>query len=143
MKFLFLISLTLSKLFTKELPNPDDIVGIWKNSTSRVHIQIYRQNGKYFGRILWLKNLVDERGNPKLDRKNPSPQLRNRALIGLVTLRDLTFDDGEWSGGYIYNPGDGREYSAFISLVDNNTMAVRGYVGFSLFGKTDVWTRVR
>ena len=76
-------------------------------------------------------------------KKIPSPQLRNRALIGLVTLRDLTYDDGEWSGGYIYNPGDGREYSAFISLVDNNTMAVRGYVGFSLFGKTDVWTRVR
>jgi uncharacterized protein (DUF2147 family) len=142
MTLLFFLSVSLSNLFT-ETPNPDDIVGIWKNSTNRAHIQIYKQNGKFYGRILWLKNLVDERGNPKLDRKNPAPQLRNRALIGLVTLRDLKFDDGEWSGGYIYNPGDGREYNAFISLVDTNTMEVRGYVGFSLFGKTDVWTRVR
>ena len=70
MKFLLLISITLSKLFT-ELSNPDDIVGIWRNSTNRAHIQIYRQNGKYYGKILWLKNLVDEKGNPKLDKKNP------------------------------------------------------------------------
>lgn len=142
MNLLLLVSVTLSKLFTNHHPNPDAILGVWRNSNNRAHIEIYRQGSRYYGKILWLKNQVDEHGKPKIDKRNPEPQLRNRALIGLITLRDLEYDDGEWSGGYIYNPGDGREYNTIISLIDNNTMAVRGYVGISLFGKTDVWSRV-
>jgi uncharacterized protein (DUF2147 family) len=142
MNILLLVSVALSKLFIDHHPNPDAILGVWRNSNNRAHIEIYRQGSRYYGKILWLKNQVDEYGKPKIDKRNPEPELRSRTLIGLVTLRDLEFDDGEWSGGYIYNPGDGKEYNAFISLIDNNTIAVRGYVGISLFGKTDVWSRV-
>jgi uncharacterized protein (DUF2147 family) len=142
MNLLLLVSVTLSKLFTDHHPNPDAILGVWRNSNNRAHIEIYRQGSRFYGKILWLKNQVDEYGKPKIDKRNPEPELRSRNLIGLITLRDLEYDDGEWSGGYIYNPGDGKEYNANISLIDNNTMAVRGYVGISLFGKTDVWSRV-
>jgi uncharacterized protein (DUF2147 family) len=58
-------------------------------------------------------------------------------------LKDFTYDDGEWTDGHIYNPSDGKEYKAYMKLKDHKTLTVRGYVGISLFGKTDTWTRVR
>jgi uncharacterized protein (DUF2147 family) len=58
-------------------------------------------------------------------------------------LKNFKYDEDEWSGGYIYNPSDGKEYKGYIKLKDQNTLAVRGYVGISLLGKTDTWIRVR
>ena len=123
--------------------NPDAIVGIWKDGKGKGHIQIFRHNGKYYGKIIWLRDALNESGNPKVDKKNPSETLRNRPILGLIMLRDFVYDDGEWNGGYIYNPGDGKEYKAYMKLTDYNTLSVRGYIGFSIFGKTDIWFRVR
>ena len=119
--------------------NPDAILGIWKDANSKGNIQIFRHNGKYFGKIIWLR----DDGKPKVDKRNPALSLRTRPLIGLVMLRDFVYEDNEWNGGYIYNPGDGKEYRAYIKLKDYNTLYVRGFIGFSLFGKTDVWFRVK
>ena len=92
---------------------------------------------------MWLKNPKDESGRPKVDRKNPNPNLRTKPIIGLVMLKDFKYDDDEWSGGHIYNPSDGKEYKAYMKLKDRNTLNVRGYVGISLLGKTDTWIRIR
>src|SRR5947209_401157 len=116
---------------------PDDIIGVWKNGTGKGEIQIYKHRGKYYGKIIWLKNATDANGLPKVDVKNEDPDQRAKPLIGLVMLHDFTYDDGEWKNGYIYNPSDGKEYKAYLRMRDPNTLDVRGYVGFSLFGKTD------
>ncbi len=50
-------------------------------------------------------------------------------------LRDFVYNNGEYSGGRIYNPSDGKEYKAFLKLKDPNSLTVRGYVGFSVFWK--------
>ena len=63
--------------------------------------------------------------------------------MGLVMLKDFKYDDNEWTGGHIYNPSDGKEYKAYMKLRDKNTLNVRGYVGISLLGKTDTWSRVK
>lgn len=123
--------------------NPDDIIGVWKDGQGKGEIQIYKHNGKYYGKIVWLKNPKDESGRPKVDRKNPNPNLRTKPIIGLVMLKDFKYDDDEWSGGHIYNPSDGKEYKAYMKLKDRNTLNVRGYVGISLLGKTDTWIRIR
>ena len=82
-------------------------------------------------------------GRPKVDRKNPNPSLRTKPIMGLVMLKDFKYDDNEWTGGHIYNPSDGKEYKAYMKLRDKNTLNVRGYVGISLLGKTDTWSRVK
>jgi len=122
---------------------PDEILGVWKNATGKGHIQIYKHRGKYYGKIVWLKDATDESGRPKADKKNEDPRLRSKPLIGLVMLRDFSYEDGEWKNGHIYNPSDGKEYKAYMKMRDHNTLDVRGYVGWSLFGKTDTWTRER
>jgi uncharacterized protein (DUF2147 family) len=140
--FLFLITI-FTALWLHASINPDDIVGVWKDGQGKGQVQIYKHNGKYYGKIIWLKNPKDVNGKPKVDRKNPDMTLRNKPVMGLVMLKDFKYDDEEWSGGRIYNPSDGKEYKAYMKLKDRNTLAVRGYIGISLLGKTDTWIRVR
>ena len=135
---LLCLSLLVFAAFT-----PDDIVGVWKDGKGKGHVQIYKQNGKYYGKIIWLQKPKDETGKPKVDKNNPNVSLRNKPILGLTMLKNFEYDDGEWSGGQIYNPSDGKEYKAYMKMKDRNTLAVRGYVGISLLGKTDTWTRVR
>ena len=148
-KILLFITLFLSyQVFANALPStlhstPDDIVGIWKNGSGKGHIQIFKNGNKYYGKITWLTKSTDENGNPKVDRKNANESLRDRPLIGLTMLKDFVYDDGAYSGGRIYNPSDGKEYKAYLKLDDPNNLTVRGYVGISLFGKTDNWIRVK
>jgi uncharacterized protein (DUF2147 family) len=139
--FLFLITI-FTALWLHASINPD-IVGVWKDGQGKGQVQIYKHNGKYYGKIIWLKNPKDVNGKPKVDRKNPDVTLRNKPVMGLVMLKDFKYDDEEWSGGRIYNPSDGKEYKAYMKLKDRNTLAVRGYIGISLLGKTDTWIRVR
>ena len=51
-------------------------------------------------------------------------------------------DKGSWQNGWLYNPRDGSTYSAEIHALSPSELEVRGYVGVSLLGKSQVWTRV-
>ena len=123
--------------------DPDAIIGVWKDGKGKGHVQIFKQNGKYYGKVIWLNNPKDVNGRPKVDKNNPNESLRHKPLLGLTMLKNFEYDDGEWSGGQVYNPSDGKEYKAYMKLKDRNTLSVRGYIGISLLGKTDSWVRVR
>lgn len=142
-KLFFITTLLLAASLVFAAANPDAIVGVWSDGHEKGHVQIYKLNGKYYGKIIWLKTPKDPNGQPKMDRKNQNSSLRARPVMGLLVLRDFKYDDGEWSSGYIYNPSDGKEYKAYMKMNDSNTLSVRGYVGFSWIGKTDTWTRVK
>lgn len=118
----------------------DDIVGTWVAGENKAKVQIYRSGDKYHGKITWLREPLKE-GKPKTDSKNPDARLRNTPVVGLVVLKDFVYDDGEWLSGHIYDPSSGKEYSCRITMPDKNTLKVRGYIGFSLFGRTEVWKR--
>jgi len=76
------------------------------------------------------------------DANNPDPALRDRALRGQLIMRGLKAEGVDrWAGGTIYNPDDGRTYRCYIALQSDGTLKVRGYIGFSLLGKTQTWTR--
>jgi uncharacterized protein (DUF2147 family) len=119
---------------------PDDIVGTWVAGENKAKVQIYKVGNKYHGRITWLRDPV-KNGRPKTDVKNPDPKLRNTPIVGLVVLRNFIYDDREWLSGEIYDPSNGKEYSCKITMPDPNTLKVRGYLGISLFGRTEVWKR--
>jgi uncharacterized protein (DUF2147 family) len=142
MKLLLALTILIIPTFSPS-SSADAILGTWKNGSGKGHIQIYKNGSKYYGKIIWLKDGKDETGKPKLDKKNTNPNLRGRPLIGLVMLRDFVYDDGKWENGRIYNPSDGKEYKAYLKMESTHELQVRGYVGFSLLGKTDTWTRVK
>ena len=125
----------------------DDILGIWLNEDKDAHVNIYLENDKYYGKIVWLKDPIDEEtGKPKLDDENNDESLRDRPVMGLLLLHDFEFDgDDEWEDGKVYDPKNGKDYSCYMEFPDEddkNKLKVRGYIGFSLLGRTTYWTRV-
>lgn len=120
----------------------DDITGTWLTGGKEpAKIQIYKSGEKYHGKIIWLKNST-ENGKSRVDGNNPDKGKRNNPIVGLVMLTGFKFDgDDEWKGGDIYDPESGKTYSSYMYLKDINTLKVRGYVGISLFGRTETWTR--
>lgn len=120
----------------------DAVLGVWKNGEGTGMVQVYKKGDKYFGKLVWLKVANDADGKPRTDINNPEESLKTRQLKGLENLRDFTFKgDNKWEGGRIYDPKSGSDYSCEMKLIDENTLEVRGYIGVSLFGRTDVWKR--
>ena len=79
-----------------------------------------------------------------MNLKNENPALRTRPLLGLTVLRGLRrSDDGTWKDGEIYNPDDGVDYQALMSIGDDGTLHVRAYVILPTFGQALICTRVR
>ena len=140
---LTLITLVLIMLPTVlKAATADQIIGLWLNQDKDAKIEIYKTtSGKYAGKIAWMKNPNDENGNPKVDNLNPDPKLRTRLRFGLVIMSGLAFDEGKWEDGKIYDPKNGKTYSCKAELIDENTLHLRGFLGVSLLGRTNTWTR--
>lgn len=121
----------------------DMIIGHWLNATGDARVQIFSNGSRYFGKISWLKQPLTESGSPKLDRFNPHPELKKRPLMGLFILKDFVFKNNVWEGGSIYDPKTGKTYECRISLKHQDTLNVRGFVGVSILGRTENWSRVK
>lgn len=118
------------------------IEGLWYDQDKAAKIQIYKTAaGTYDGKIVWQKE-PNEDGKPKLDKKNPDKSLRSRPLMNLVIVKHLkSKGDNKYEGGTIYNPMSGNTYSFKAELTGPNTMKLRGFIGVSLIGRTQTWTR--
>lgn len=137
--------LLITLLFsTHVLLAQDKILGNWLSEEKDGRIEIYKTGDKYFGKLVWGKDLVEADGKTpvkgRTDTKNSDPNLRSRPILGLVLLTNFTYKDGEWSGGKIYDPKSGKTYSCTMKL-KGDKLEIRGYVGISMFGRTTVWTR--
>ena len=126
----------------------DDVLGVWLNEDKDAHVEIYKDGDKYFGKIVWLKTPIrEETGKPKLDKENEDESLRTRPVMGLLLLNDFEFDgDDEWEDGTIYDPKNGKTYKCYMEFNDEDDMdklKIRGFIGFSLLGKTTYWTKVK
>lgn len=121
----------------------DAVIGRWLSPNREDQIQIYKKGNKYFGRLSWIKYPNDETGQPKTDKKNPDPALRSRQELGLELLKDFTFDgDNVYEDGTIYDPKSGKTYSCKMTI-DGEKLKIRGYIGISLLGRSETWTRVK
>ena len=139
--FFVVFSLLLANLKVSA-QSADAVLGVWKNGEGTGMVQIYKKGDKYFGKLVWLKVPNDANGKPRTDINNPEEKLQSRPLKGLENLREFVFKgENKWEEGNIYDPKTGNDYSCEMKLVDENTLEVRGYIGVSLFGRTDVWKR--
>ncbi|BDD09617.1 hypothetical protein FUAX_20490 [Fulvitalea axinellae] len=121
----------------------DPLIGVWYNQDKDAKIEIYKCGEKFCGKIVWLKNPKDDAGKEKLDTKNPDKDLRSKPIMGINLLKGFTAEgDGEYEGGTIYNPKEGKTYSCELKLKKaGKQLKVRGYIGISLIGKTQYWDR--
>lgn len=118
----------------------DKILGTWLNEEKDGKIEIYKSGNKYFGKLVWGKNMYEPDGSSRTDIKNPDPKLKQRKLQDLVLLTNFTYDDGEWEGGKIYDPKSGKTYSCVMKF-KGSVLQIKGYIGITLLGRTTVWTK--
>ena len=127
----------------------DAIIGVWFNEEKDAKIEIHQCGSSYCGRIVWLKepdypdgSTEGTPGTPKVDHNNPAPVLRTRPVLGLEIMHSFVFSgDNLWKNGKIYDPKNGKTYSARIRLVSPARLGLRGYIGISLIGRTSTWTK--
>lgn len=144
--FTFLCAFFLLSGTTFAQKTANDIAGLWLPSSGKARVNIYlAKNGKYYGKIVWLREPNDPKtGVAKLDKNNPDEAKRKEALMGFLLLKSFSYkQNGTYEDGTIYDPESGTTYNCKIVMPDANTLEVRGFVGVSLFGKTDTWTRLK
>ncbi len=116
----------------------DAILGDWINETKDAKFRIFKEGNKYYGKIIWGS------GDETKDIKNPVTKLRDRDIIGLIMLNDFVFDGKQtWQDGTIYDPREGKTYSCKITQKSKDQINVRGYVGIAMFGRTEIWTKIK
>jgi uncharacterized protein (DUF2147 family) len=119
-------------------------VGRWKTIDDRTGrprsvVRIVEEGGRLTGRI--------ESGFDPAERDRTctlcTDERRGQRLQGMVILRDLRADSDEWSGGDILDPDNGTVYRCKLRLEEGGRkLVVRGYVGVSLFGRSQTWERM-
>tara|TARA_B100000902_G_C27127425_1_gene821845 strand:- start:211 stop:639 length:429 start_codon:yes stop_codon:yes gene_type:complete len=121
------------------------ICGTWLEEKKQSHIEIYQtEDNTYEGKIVWLAEPLNEKGEIKLDKENPDKSLRQRTIQNLIIIEQLEFTEkNQWSNGSIYDARSGKTYSLNAKLEGQETLFMRGYLGFSLIGKTTRWTRIK
>ena len=102
-----------------------DVIGKWKLEDGSAIVEVYKNGDAFNGKIVWLSNPNGPDGKPATDRNNPDSNLRSRQLMGLNMLSGLKASDGEYSGGKIYDPGNGKTYNCSMK-VDGKVLKVRG-----------------
>ena len=58
-------------------------------------------------------------------------------------LKDFVFKGKAWEDGSVYDPNNGKTYSCNMKLKSTDELEIRGFIGFSLLGRTTVWTKVK
>ena len=100
-------------------------------------IEVYEKDGKAYAKIIEIK---DETKRAALCTYCKDEK-KNKPVLGMDILTGLEKDDDEWSGGAILDPRNGKIYQCYIKLVNANKLKLRGYIGISLFGKTEYMER--
>ena len=128
-----LITLIIYTLFSfKNVPTEESekIVGVWFTENNSSKIQIYKTDNQYFGKIIWLA--------PKSEKED----LKVKPTLGYQIFRKFVYEGKNlWSGGQVSDPRSGMTVSGKMTLKDDKTLSVRGYVGAPMFGKTVVLKR--
>ncbi len=129
--FCFSISLTAQTIF-----------GTWNSfdeETNEIEsvIEVYEKDGKAYAKIVKITD--PERQEATCFKCKGSR--KDQKILGMDILTGLKKKKDEWSGGKILDPKNGKEYKCYIKLLDDNTLKLRGYIGFSLLGRTAIWKR--
>lgn len=145
MRAMFIVCLYISTLLFGQTSPPSAPVGRWKtvdDATNKVKsvVVIWEESGTLIGRIERLIEPDPQYPDPRCVRCEGD--LKGRPVIGLRILWDLRKDGEQWSGGKVLDPNNGKTYRCFIAVEDGGKkLRVRGFIGFSLLGRTQYWLR--
>ena len=137
---IFLLSLTPVAFAAGATP-----AGLWRTiddntGKPRSLVRIHEHNGEY--------SAVIEKGLLATDTPDAvcdkcTDERKGKRIIGMTIVKGIKFTDGHYEGGEILDPENGKTYRCLMKLDSTgNQLEVRGYIGISLIGRSQNWTRV-
>lgn len=129
------------------------VLGYWKTIDDKTKskksiVKIFKKGGKYFGKIIRLFRKPSQDQNPKCTKC--TDHRKNKPIIGMQILENLKKAPSKWKGrdwynkGKILDPNNGKIYGTWISPTnDGKKLLVRGFIGFSLIGRSQTWLRAK
>ena len=138
---LLTLILALCSLNISAQGGADRITGVYLAKLSRndAKVKVFRHQDGYRMQIFWLKETKYPDGKLKVDSKNPDTSKRSTPMSQVVLVDKVTYEDGIWKNGRIYDPTSGKSYKVELSL-DGRTLEVKGKLG--PFSKCMYWTKV-
>ena len=127
--------LGVARAFAADAPS-----GVWRIDDAKGRpdalVRIFEQNGLYFGRFekLFHPDPAGDRCTACTDDRKDQP------LVGMIFLSDFK-PEGDHYAGRVLDPNTGKIYRCHLRVVDGDKLEVRGFVGVSLLGRTQVWRR--
>jgi len=138
------IYITLSFLFLMTFSYAQDhgIVGKWKtiddsNGKPLSIVEIFESKGKVYGKVI---EIFSQKNQKKC--VNCTGEDKNKPILGLIVIKGLTKDGDDYTGK-ILDPKQGKLYKCIVNLEGRDRLKVRGYIGISLIGRTQIWERTK
>ena len=125
---LFFLMLSFSIFGIQQLPAQSSIEGKWKESQKGGIIEIYEEDGQYFGQLIGSEN----------QEETEKIQAREEKIIILRNFEKK--NDTKFCCGKIFQPKTKRTLNGTLTLVDENTLKVKGKMG--IMSGTTTWTRI-
>jgi uncharacterized protein (DUF2147 family) len=144
---LVLSLLALAALFAAQAQQPlspalQAAVGQWQaindEGKPNGHLETYLAGGKLFGKVTQLR----PGGSPGELCTKCRGDLKNQPILGMLVIRDFQPDGEAWTGGTVVDPDNGKEYKGKIWTTGHDQLHLRGFVGISLFGRSQAWKRL-
>jgi len=117
-------------------------VGRWKTIDDKTGkpksiVEIYLDNGKFYGRV----EATLQPDAKKVCEKCKDAR-KDQPIAGMIIMRGMVKHGDEYAGGDILDPDNGSVYRCKFRLEEHgNQLSVRGFIGFSLLGRSQTWTR--
>lgn len=140
-KYIFISLVTIFLTFST---NAQSVLGQWYSidpdtGLNESVIEVYTQGDKVYGKII---EILKEEDKDKTCIECTGKD-KDQPIEGLVIIRGLSKDGDEWTDGKILDPKNGKLYKCYITLEEENKLKLRGYIGFSVIGRTEYWHRVQ
>ena len=123
--------------------NSQSILGKWKTiddatGEAKSIVEVFSKSGKIYAKVV---DILDPATKNNLCKQCPGDD-KNKPILGLNIIKGLSKDGAEYNSGEILDPKNGNLYKCALSLESKDKLKVRGYIGFSLIGRTQYWYRV-
>lgn len=130
-------------VFSVSFGQKHGITGKWKTIDDETGkavsiIEIFESHGKVYGRV---SEILSAKDRAKTCQKCLGDD-KDKPILGLVVIKGLKKDGDEYNGK-ILDPKHGKIYKCVVNLEEKDKLKVRGYIGISLFGRTQYWQRVK